>query len=48
MNAAVRTFGAGANGSQSLGLQYDALIANSVGKDRIYSDRASGRTDERP
>jgi DNA invertase Pin-like site-specific DNA recombinase len=37
-----------ADGSQSLDLQRDALIAAGVGEDQIYSDRASGKTDERP
>ena len=37
-----------ADGSQSLDLQRDALIAASVGEDQIYSDRASGKNDERP
>ena len=37
-----------ADGSQSLDLQQDALIAAGVGKDQIYSDRASGKTDARP
>lgn len=37
-----------ADGSQSLDLQRDALIAAGVGEDQIYSDRASGKTDARP
>ena len=37
-----------ADGSQSLDLQRDALIAAGVGEDQIYADRASGKTDERP
>ncbi len=37
-----------ADGSQSLDLQRDALIAAGVGEDLIYSDRASGKKDERP
>ena len=37
-----------ADGSQSLDLQRDALIAAGVGEDQIYSDRASGKKDERP
>ena len=37
-----------ADGSQSLDLQRDALLAAGVGEDRIYSDRASGKKDERP
>lgn len=36
-----------ADGSQSLDLQRDALISAGVGEDQIYSDRASGKTDER-
>jgi DNA invertase Pin-like site-specific DNA recombinase len=36
------------DGSQSLDLQQDALIAAGVGEDQIYSDRASGKTDARP
>ena len=37
-----------ADGSQSLDLQRDALIAAGVGEDQIYSDRASGKKVERP
>lgn len=37
-----------ADGSQSLDLQRDALVAAGVGEDQIYSDRASGKTDARP
>jgi|TARA_R100000935_G_scaffold7087_3_gene15289 DNA invertase Pin-like site-specific DNA recombinase len=37
-----------ADGSQSLDLQQDALIAAGVGEEHIYSDRASGKKDERP
>ena len=37
-----------ADGSQSLDLQRDALMAAGVGEDRIYADRASGKKDERP
>lgn len=37
-----------ADGSQSLDLQKDALIAAGVAEDQIYSDRASGKKDERP
>lgn len=37
-----------ADGSQSLDLQQDALIAAGVGEDQIYSDWASGKKDERP
>ncbi len=36
-----------ADGSQSLDLQTDALIDAGVAKDQIYSDRASGKQDER-
>ncbi|MCP1201086.1 recombinase family protein [Notoacmeibacter sp. MSK16QG-6] len=37
-----------ADGSQSLDLQRDALIAAGVDASRIYEDRASGRKDARP
>ena len=37
-----------ADGSQSLDLQQDALIAAGVNEDQIYSDRAPGKKDERP
>ena len=37
-----------ADGSQSLDLQRDALIAASVDARQIYSDRASGKKTERP
>lgn len=37
-----------ADGSQSLDLQRDALLAAGVDDDRIYSDRASDEKDERP
>ena len=37
-----------ADGSQSLDLQRDALLAAGVAEDRIYTDRASGKKDERP
>ena len=37
-----------ADGSQSLDLQRDALQAAGVEENRIYSDRASGKKDERP
>lgn len=37
-----------ADGSQSLDLQRDALIAAGVDEGQIYSDRASGKKDERP
>ena len=37
-----------ADGSQSLDLQRDALLKAGVTGDRIYSDKASGKRDERP
>ncbi len=37
-----------ADGSQSLDLQRDALLAAGVEEHRIYTDRASGKKDERP
>lgn len=37
-----------ADGSQSLDLQKDALIAAGVTDDQIYSDQASGKNDKRP
>ncbi len=37
-----------ADGSQSLSLQTDALEAAGISRDRIYEDRASGKTDNRP
>jgi len=37
-----------ADGSQSLDLQRDALLAAKVAENQIYSDKASGRKDERP
>jgi DNA invertase Pin-like site-specific DNA recombinase len=37
-----------ADGSQSLDLQKDALIAAGVGEDQIYFDQASGKNDDRP
>ena len=37
-----------ADGSQSLDLQRDALIAAGVVEDQIYSDLASGKKDDRP
>ena len=36
------------DGSQSLDLQRDALLAAGVDEVRLYSDRASGKKDERP
>ena len=36
-----------ADGSQSLDLQRDALLASGVEEHRIYADRASGKQDER-
>src|SRR5438132_9640178 len=36
------------DGSQSLDLQRDALLAAGVAPDRLYEDRASGRHDARP
>ncbi len=36
-----------ADGSQSLDLQRDALIAESVEEEQIYSDLASGKKDDR-
>ena len=36
-----------ADGSQSLDLQRDALVAGGVESDRIYEDRASGAKDDR-
>ena len=36
------------DGSQSIDLQKDALIAAGVKADRIYSDQASGKKDQRP
>ena len=37
-----------ADGSQSLDLQHDALIAAGVSKKRVYEDQASGKRDSRP
>ena len=37
-----------ADGSQSIDLQRDVLVAAGVHPDRLYADRASGRSDERP
>ncbi|MCY4137030.1 MAG: recombinase family protein [Rhodobacteraceae bacterium] len=37
-----------ADGSQSLDLQRDALLAAGVDESRIYADRAPGKKDERP
>ena len=36
------------DGSQSLDLQRDALLAAGVAPERLYEDHASGRQDERP
>src|SRR3989442_15574000 len=37
-----------ADGSQSLDLQHDALMAAGVEPQHIYNDRASGKRDDRP
>jgi DNA invertase Pin-like site-specific DNA recombinase len=37
-----------ADGSQSLDLQHDALLASGVGENHIYEDKMSGRHDMRP
>ncbi len=37
-----------ADGSQSLDLQRDALVAAGVARERIYEDQASGKRDDRP
>lgn len=37
-----------ADGSQTLDLQRDALLAAGVANEQIYDDQASGRTDDRP
>lgn len=37
-----------ADGSQSLDLQHDAMLAVGIDADRIYADRASGARDDRP
>ncbi len=37
-----------ADGSQSVDLQRDALLASGVDADRLYDDHASGRADDRP
>jgi len=37
-----------ADGSQTLDLQKDALLAADVSDDQIYSDQASGKKDDRP
>lgn len=37
-----------ADGSQSVDLQRDALVAAGIGGDQLYEDRASGKTDDRP
>jgi DNA invertase Pin-like site-specific DNA recombinase len=36
------------DGTQTLGLQRDALLAAGVTPERLYEDRASGRKDDRP
>jgi DNA invertase Pin-like site-specific DNA recombinase len=36
------------DGTQTLNLQHDALLAAGVTPERIYTDRASGRKDDRP
>ena len=36
------------DGSQSLGLQQDALLAAGVAPERLYQDTASGKRDDRP
>ena len=36
------------DGSQTLDLQRDALLAAGVAAERLYEDRASGRQDDRP
>ncbi len=37
-----------ADGSQTLDLQRDALLAAGVTAEQLYDDRVSGRTDDRP
>ncbi len=37
-----------ADGSQTVDLQHDALVAAGVAKEHIYEDRASGKLDARP
>jgi DNA invertase Pin-like site-specific DNA recombinase len=37
-----------ADGSQVVNLQSDALIAAGVAADQLYTDRASGKRDDRP
>ena len=37
-----------ADGSQTLDLQRDALVAAGVDPSQLYEDRASGRADDRP
>ena len=37
-----------ADGSQTTGLQRDALLAASVEAGQLYEDRASGAKDDRP
>src|SRR5262249_18534184 len=36
------------DGTQALDLQHDALLAAGVAPERNYTDRASGRKDDRP
>ena len=36
------------DGTQTLNLQHDALLAAGVTPERLYTDRASGRQDDRP
>ena len=36
------------DGTQTLDLQHDALLATGVAPEQIYADRASGRQDDRP
>jgi DNA invertase Pin-like site-specific DNA recombinase len=36
------------DGTQTLDLQCDALLAAGVAPEQIYADRASGRKDDRP
>jgi DNA invertase Pin-like site-specific DNA recombinase len=37
-----------ADGSQTVALQRDALLAAGVALDQLYDDHASGRADDRP